>query len=123
MKTTLAAFLAAGVALAMPATLMLSSAAYAGGYGYNSGGSYAPKVYHPKYYYKKHYTPPPVYAYNGDYPPASCYGENTYEPPSGYSDGCTPPPEWIQYCHSKYGSFDEDNGYYLGYDQYYHYCK
>ena len=100
---------------------MMSSVAFAGGYGYSSGGGYAPKVYHPKTYYKKQYVAP-VYAYNGDYPPASCYGENTYDPPSGYSEGCAPPPEWVTYCDHKYQSFDSDNGYYKGYDGYYHYC-
>ena len=120
------AVLAAGVALALPATAMMSSVAYAGGYG-SSDYSYSPKVYHPKPYYpkpyyKKSYTPPPSYTYDGDYPPASCHGENTYEPPDGYSDGCAPPPEWVTYCEHKYQSFNADNGYYKNYDGYYHYC-
>ena len=125
MKITLAAILMAGVASAVPATAMLSTAALAGGYGYDSGySSYAPKVYHPKYYYKKpYYAPPPVYTYSGDYPPQACYGQNTYDPPDGYSDGCAPPPEWITYCQHRYQSFDADNGYYKGYDGYYHYCS
>ena len=122
MKITLAAVLAAGVVLALPATATMSSVAYAGGYGSSSGYSYSPNVYHPKHYYQKQYTPPPSYTYSGDYPPASCYGENTYDPPSGYSDGCAPPPEWVSYCEHKYQSFDADNGYYKGYDGYYHYC-
>ena len=131
MKTTLVAFLAAGVALAMPATAMMSTAAFAGGYGYSGGGgytpkhSYAPKPYYPKkkYYKKQYYAPPPVYEYNGDYPSAACYGADTYDAPSGYAEGCTPPPEWITYCDHKWQSFDPETGYYKGYDGYYHYCK
>jgi len=120
MKTVLSALLATGVACALPVTL--SSTAFAGGYGYGSGGGggYAP-TYHPKAYYPpKTYAPPP--AYNGDYPPQGCYGDQTYNPPAGYADGCAPPPEWVSYCQSKYKSFDAENGYYLGYDHYYHYC-
>jgi hypothetical protein len=68
----------------------------------------------------KTYAPPP--ACGGDYPPQGSYGDQTYDPPSGYADGCAPP-EWVSYCQSRYKSFGADNGYYLGYDHYYHYCS
>jgi hypothetical protein len=119
MKRTLSVLIAAGFVVAMPAAAMMSSvSALAGHYG-GGGSGYSKKTYYPP---KKAYTPPPSYSYNGDYPPQNCYGEKTYDPPSGYSQGCEPPTEWVTYCGQKYNSFDDSNGYYLGYDGYYHYC-
>lgn len=117
MKRLLGLLLTAGFVTGVMAAT--AGSASAGQYGYGSGGGYsAPKKnYAPKKYYK----PKKVYpVYRGSY---DCYYEPTYQPPGGYVEGCYPPPDWIAYCSSKYNSFNADNGYYLGYDGYYHYCK
>lgn len=124
MKRLLGMLLVVGFAAGMTAAATEVSLAdyHGGGYSKPAKKYYAPKkVYTPKVY-KKVYKQP-VYSYSGDYPPANCYYEQTYDPPTGYTEGCYPPADWITYCGSKYKSFNVDNGFYFGYDDYYHYCK
>lgn len=90
---------------------------------------YPPPPPPPTYYTpppQTYYTPPPTYTPPASYrlaAPAGCYGNDTYNPPSGYPAGCYPTQQWIAYCQSQFRSFNVSNGYYLGFDRYYHFCN
>jgi hypothetical protein len=126
MRNLLGVILSAGLVAGL-ATAVSTSGALA---DYHGGGYKAPKKVYvaPKKVYvapkKVYVAPKKVYVpvYSGEYPPAYCYPGPTYDPPSGYSEGCAPPQEWVSWCDYKYKSFNEYNGYYKGYDGYYHYC-
>ena len=47
-----------------------------------------------------------------------------YEPAPVYYSRPDPwTPEWYAYCSDRYRSFDEQTGYFLGYDGNYHFCN
>ncbi len=50
------------------------------------------------------------------------YGYYDYAPPPGYYRGSSDD-AWLDYCFSRYRSFDPRSGTYLGYDGRRHYCR
>lgn len=72
-----------------------------------------PRYYEPRYYEPRYYEPAPIYV-----EPAPVY----VTPGRVYSYEAWSP-EWYEYCGSRYRSFDERTGYFVGYDQRRHFCR
>jgi hypothetical protein len=118
--------LAAGLALTIAATSLVGSAEArhrrhhhrgdalaAGILGFTAGALLSGALARPRYY--DYYEPAPVYRAR---PPV------VYETvPVYYSRPDPWTPEWYAYCSDRYRSFDEQTGYFLGYDGNYHFCN
>ena len=89
--------------------------AAAGIFGLAAGALVGSALSQPRYY--DYYEPAPVYVAPPPppvvYQPAQAY----YEHPAPWT------PAWYQYCSERFGSFNPQTGYFLGYDGDYHFCN
>jgi hypothetical protein len=89
--------------------------AAAGIFGLAAGALVGSALSQPRYY--DYYEPAPVYVAPPPppvvYQPAQVY----YERPAPWT------PAWYQSCSQRYGSFNPQTGYFLGYDGDYHFCN
>jgi len=83
----------------------------AGIFGFAAGAIVAGALSQPRYYY---YDEAPVY-YAPPPPPVA------YQPVTAYYQPWTP--EWYAYCEDRYRSFNDDTGYFYGFDGKYHFCR
>lgn len=115
--------LAAGLALTIGATSLVGTAearhrnrhgdaVAAGILGFAAGAILSGALARPRYY--EYYEPAPVYRA----PPPVAYNQAPvyYSPPDPWT------PEWYAYCSDRYRSFNEETGYFRGYDGNYHFC-
>lgn len=95
------------------------AAAAAGIFGFAAGAMLGSALSQPRhqYYYAD---PEPVYV--APPPPPVVY---QYQPAPAYVYAAPEPwtGPWYDYCESRYRSFDARTGYFLGYDQQYHFCR
>jgi hypothetical protein len=89
--------------------------AAAGIFGLAAGALVGSALAQPRYY--DYYEPAPVYV--APPPPPVVYQPSQvyYQRPSPWT------PAWYQYCGQRYGSFNPQTGYFLGYDGDYHFCN
>ena len=80
--------------------------------GFTAGALLSGAFARPRYY--DYYEPAPIYAA----PPRVVYGPA----PVYYSRPDPWTPEWYAYCSDRYRSFNDQTGYFLGYDGNYHFC-
>ena len=115
--------LAAGLALTIGATSLVGTAearhrnrhgdaVAAGILGFAAGAILSGALARPRYY--EYYERAPVYRA----PPPVAYNQA----PVYYSRPDPWTPEWYAYCSDRYRSFNEETGYFRGYDGNYHFC-
>ncbi len=84
-------------------------------FGLAAGAILGSTLSQPRYHY---YEPAPVFI--APPPPPVRYYESApvyYGPPEPWTR------EWYAYCRARYVSFDDETGFFYGYDQRYHFCR